>query len=124
MLYTWPKLHRFCANVDVLGSALKDSKRLSNFLNLLMSALIGKKNGLQIMSSREEATKDEYFYINNETRNDLLAEQRIPSQLMRGVPANADGVGNASETDNVLYRDEAVPLQEWLGALDDLVGYE
>ncbi|MBI6150461.1 phage portal protein [Serratia surfactantfaciens] len=69
-------------DIDNLRKALKESKGPGNFRNLFMYAPGGKPDGLQLIPLAEVAAKDEFLNIKNVTRDDQLAAQRTPPQLM------------------------------------------
>lgn len=48
---------------------------------------------MQFIHVSEVAAKDEFFNIENVTRDDLLAAHRIPPQLMGIVASNTGGFG-------------------------------
>ncbi len=69
-------------DVDNIRSAMKSAKGPGNFRNLFMYSPNGKKDGIQTISLSEVAAKDEFLNINNVGRNDMMAEHRVPPQLM------------------------------------------
>ncbi|EPB0657402.1 capsid portal protein, partial [Yersinia enterocolitica] len=79
--------------IDALRKALKESKGPGNFRNLFMYAPAGKKDGIQVIPLAEVAAKDEFASIKNVTRDDQLAMQRVPPQLMGILPNNTGGFG-------------------------------
>ena len=83
-------------DVEGLKQAMKDSRGPGNFRNLFLHAPGGKKDGLQLIPISELAAKDEFLNIKNVTRDDVLASQRTPPQLLGIIPSNAGGFGSIS----------------------------
>ena len=110
-------------DVEGLKQAMKDSRGPGNFRNLFLHAPGGKKDGLQLIPISELAAKDEFLNIKNVTRDDVLASQRTPPQLLGIIPSNAGGFGSISEACEAYWYSEIVPLQnlfantvnEWAG---------
>ena len=110
-------------DVEGLKQAMKDSRGPGNFRNLFLHAPGGKKDGLQLIPISELAAKDEFLNIKNVTRDDVLASQRTPPQLLGIIPSNAGGFGSISEAREAYWYSEIVPLQnlfantvnEWAG---------
>lgn len=110
-------------DVDALKEAMKNSRGPGNFRNLFMHAPGGNKDGLQLIPISELAAKDEFLNIKNITRDDVLASQRTPPQLLGIIPSNAGGFGSISEAREAYWYSEIVPLQnifassinEWAG---------
>lgn len=61
-----------------MREALKNAKGPGNFRNVFMYAPGGKQAGIQLIPVSEVAAKDEFFNIENVTRDDLLAAHRAP----------------------------------------------
>ncbi|CAM3264354.1 MULTISPECIES: phage portal protein [Yersinia] len=111
-------------DIDKLRNALKESKGPGNFRNLFMYAPAGKKDGLQVIPLAEVAAKDEFMNIKNVTRDDQLAAQRVPPQLMGILPNNTGGFGDVEKAARVFAINELAPLQERLSELNEWVGEE
>ncbi|EPL3978827.1 phage portal protein, partial [Serratia marcescens] len=111
-------------DIDNLRKALKESKGPGNFRNLFMYAPGGKPDGLQLIPLAEVAAKDEFLNIKNVTRDDQLASQRTPPQLMGILPNNTGGFGDVEKAARVFAINELAPLQERLCELNDWVGEE
>lgn len=62
--------------------------------------------------------------IKNVTRDDQLASQRTPPQLMGILPNNTGGFGDVEKAARVFAINELAPLQERLCELNDWVGEE
>ena len=84
-------------DIDALRKALKESKGPGNFRNLFMYSPAGKKDGIQVIPLAEVAAKDEFASIKNVTRDDQLAMQRVPPQLMGILPNNTGGFGDVEK---------------------------
>ncbi|MFW1665042.1 MULTISPECIES: phage portal protein [Acinetobacter] len=110
-------------DVEGIKQAMKDSRGPGNFRNLFLHAPGGKKDGLQLIPISELAAKDEFLNIKNVTRDDVLASQRTPPQLLGIIPSNAGGFGSISEAREAYWYSEIIPLQnlfsnainEWFG---------
>lgn len=110
-------------DVDGIKQAMKDSRGPGNFRNLFLHAPGGNKDGLQLIPISELAAKDEFLNIKNVTRDDVLASQRTPPQLLGIIPSNAGGFGSISEARESYWYSEIVPeqnsianaLNEWAG---------
>lgn len=113
-----------CIDIDALRKALKESKGPGNFRNLFMYAPAGKKDGIQVIPLAEVAAKDEFASIKNVTRDDQLAMQRVPPQLMGILPNNTGGFGDVEKAARVFAINELAPLQERLMEINDWVGEE
>lgn len=59
-----------------------------NFQCLLKSSPYGRKDGIQIMPQSEMAAKDEFLNIENVSRYDMMAVQRLPPQMMGAMQNN------------------------------------
>lgn len=84
----------------------------------------GKPDCLQLIPLAEVAAKDEFLNIKNVTRDDQLASQRTPPQLMGILPNNTGGFGDVEKAARVFAINELAPLQERLCELNDWVGEE
>lgn len=111
-------------DVDSLRQALRDSKGPGNFRNLFMYAPNGKKDGIQIIPVSDVTAKDEFFNIKGVTRDDQLAAHRVPPQLLGIMPNNTGGFGAIEPAARVFARNELVPLQSQLMALNAWCGRE
>lgn len=111
-------------DINVLRTAMKESKGPGNFRNLFMYAPNGKKDGIQVIPLSEVSAKDEFFNIKAVTRDDLLASHRVPPQLMGIVPSNAGGFGDIGKAAQVFARNELRPLQSRMQELNTWLGEE
>lgn len=106
-------------DVDKLREAMRNSKGPGNFRNLFMYAPNGKKDGIQILPVADVAARDEFFNIKNVTRDDVLAAHRVPPQLLGIMPNSTGGFGAVEPAARVFARNELVPLQSQLMALNE-----
>lgn len=109
-------------DVEKLREQLRKSKGPGNFRNLFVHAPGGKPDGLKLIPVSEIAAKDDFSAIKNASKDDVLAAHRVPPGLLGIIPNNTGGFGNASQSLQVFYENEIVPLQglfetfnEWAG---------
>lgn len=109
-------------DVEKLREQLRKSKGPGNFRNLFVHAPGGKPEGLKLIPVSEIAAKDDFSAIKNASKDDVLAAHRVPPGLLGIIPNNTGGFGNASQSLQVFYENEIVPLQglfetfnEWAG---------
>lgn len=107
---------------DALAKAIKDSKGIGNFKNMLVHVPNGKKDGLQILPIGDVAAKDEFSNVKDISRDDLLAAHRVPPQLLGLIPQNTGGFGKVDEAKDAFFDMEIVPvmtrmlrMNEWFG---------
>lgn len=98
-------------DVEELKTAMKNSRGPGNFKNLFLHAPGGNKEGLKVIPISELAAKDEFLNIKNATRDDVLASQRTPPQLLGIIPSNAGGFGSISEARETFWFSEVIPEQ-------------
>lgn len=84
-----------------------------------MYAPNGKKDGIQIIPVSDVTAKDEFFNIKGVTRDDQLAAHRVPPQLLGIMPNNTGGFGAIEPAARVFTRNELVPLQSQLMAINE-----
>lgn len=106
------------SDVNRMRQAMRDTKGLGNFRNLFMYAPNGKPDGIKILPLSEVATKDDFFNIKNATRDDLLSAHRVPPQMMGIIPNNTGGFGDVEKASQVFVRNELIPLQERMQAIN------
>lgn len=105
-------------DVNNLRNAMKSAKGPGNFRNLFMYSPNGKKDGLQIIPLSEVAAKDEFLNIKNVSRDDMMAAHRVPPQMMGIMPNNVGGFGDVEKASKVFVRNELLPLQKLMQALN------
>ena len=108
-------------DIDNLQEQLANARGPGNFRNLLMYAPNGNKDGLQIIPISEVAAKDELLNVKNITAKDVIANCRIPPELMGTTPEGA-ALGDRQKALDVLIEAEIIPLgqkfdevNEWCG---------
>ena len=109
-------------DVEALRNTLKSAKGPGKFRNPFMYEPNGKKDDIKIIPVSEVAVKDEFFNINNVTRDDLLAAQRVPPQLMSVIPNNTSGFDDVEKAAKIFSVNKIVPLQESMKAVNDWLG--
>lgn len=123
IMYMTDPLHNE-SDIIALRKALKESKGPGNFRNLLLYAPNGKKDGVQLIPVSEVAAKDEFLTIKNVTRDDQLAANRVPPQLMGVLPNNTGGFGDAAKAALVFDATEMDSIRASLMELNDWAGEE
>ena len=98
-------------DVDALRDRLTKTKGMGNFRNVFYYAPNGKKDGIQLIPISEVAAKDDFLNIKNASRDDVLAANRVPPQLMGMLPNNVGGFGDVEKAAKVFARNEIAPLQ-------------
>jgi PBSX family phage portal protein len=112
-------------DVEGLKKAMKDSRGPGNFRNLFLHAPGGDKDGMKLIPISEFAAKDEFLNIKNVTRDDVLASQRTPPQLLGIIPSNAGGFGSIKEARESYWYSEIVPEQNQIAhAINEWAGDE
>jgi len=111
-------------DVESMRKALRQAKGPGNFRNLFMYAPGGKKDGLQLIPISEVGAKDDFYYMKNVTRDDVLSAHRIPPQLLGIIPSNAGGFGSVADAAKVFYQNEIVPLMTTFLEINDWLGEE
>ena len=103
-----------------MRQAMRNTKGLDNFRNLLMYA----PDGIKILPLNEVATKDDFFNIKKASRDDLLSAHCVPPQMMGIIPDNSGGFGDAVKASQVFVRNKLTPLQERIKEINDWIGQE
>ena len=109
-------------DVNNIRQAMKSAKGPCNFRNLFMYSPNGKKDGIQIIPLSEVAAKDEFLNIKNVSRDDMMAANRVPPQMIGIMPNNVGGFGDVEKASMVFVRNELMPLQKRLGELNKWLG--
>lgn len=79
---------------------------------------------MQFIHVSEVTAKDEFFNIENMTRDDLLVAHRVPPQFLGVVSSNTGGFGAADTVAEVFGRNEIEPLQRRFAQLNEWIGDE
>ncbi len=111
-------------SADQISETLNSTKGMGNFRNLFLHVPGGKKDGVQIIPISEVAAKDGFLDLKNVTRDDILAAERVPPQLLGVVPTNSGGFGDVGKAANVFFRNEIEPIQWRMLDLNDWLGSE
>lgn len=97
-------------SVDELEEQMLQSKGVGNFKNLFMHLPGGDPESVKIMPVGDIATKDDYFNIKVSTRNDVLAQHRVPLVLLSIMPETTGGLGKPQDAAIVFAKNEIEPL--------------
>jgi len=97
--------------VNDIRKAMKEAMGPGNFRNLFAYAPGGKKDGLHIIPVSKVSARDDFFNIQNVSRDDVLAAYRVRPQLMGLVPSNSGGFGMPISVARVFARNELESLQ-------------
>ncbi|MBH9537880.1 phage portal protein [Novosphingopyxis sp. YJ-S2-01] len=111
-------------SVDGVRDALKGSRGVGNFRNMLLvsNGEGTNKEKVKLIPIAEVAAKDEFLGIKNVTRDDVLAAHRVPHQLIGVVPGVTGGYGDTSKAVDAFIQLEILPLQDQLMDLNDALG--
>lgn len=102
-------------DVDKIREALRQAKGPGNFRNMFVHQPGGKDGGIKILPIAEVGAKDEFLGIKNVTRDDILAANRVPPQLLGIVPAQGSALGSPAEATRMFWALEMYPLMmRWL----------
>lgn len=111
-------------DTDALRDALKNSKGPGNFKNLFVHAPGGKEGSIKIMPIAEVGAKDEFLGIKTATRDDILASHRTPPSVLGIVPAQGSQLGKPSESVDMFFELEILPLTFAFLEINDRLGFE
>lgn len=111
-------------DVDTLRDALRQARGPGNFKNLFVHSPNGKKHCLQVIPVSEVAAMDEFTWIKEVPRDDMLAALRLPPQLLGIVPQNSGGFGSIRDAATVWVAMKLAPLQARMTAIDEWLGQE
>jgi len=103
-------------DVKALRQAMINSKGPGAFRNLFLYAPKGKKDGVQIIPVEAAQAQDKFMDIKNVSRGDLMAQHRIPPNMMAVDSPNAGGFGNITEAREAMIRNEIVPIARVMAA--------
>lgn len=101
-------------SVQAIEDALDDAKGVNNFKNLLIHEPNGKPDDIKLIPVSEFAAKDEFFNINEITRDEQIAIERVPPQLLGIIPRNTGGFGNAEDAWKVFWQTGVLPYHRKL----------
>lgn len=103
-----------------MRKAMRDTKDLGYFPNLIIYAPNGKRDGTQILPLSEVATGDDFFNIKKSSRDDLLSTRRVPPQTMGIIPDNDGGFGEVEQAAQEFVWNELRPLQERMKVINSI----
>lgn len=109
-------------DANAIREKLQAAKGVGNFKNLFIHAPAGKKDGVQIIPIAEVAAKDEFAGIKNISRDDILAAQRTPPQLLGIIPQNSAGFGDIRSANDTYFMNEITPIQGLMLQINDHAG--
>jgi PBSX family phage portal protein len=109
-------------DAKAIREKLSQAKGRGNFKNMFIHAPSGKKDGIQILPISDVAAKDEFAGIKNVSRDDILAANRVPPQLIGVVPQNSGGFGDVRSAMDMFFDNEIVPLMMKMTELNDHAG--
>ncbi|MET3075441.1 phage portal protein [Pantoea leporis] len=112
------------SDIERMRQAMRDTKGIGNFRNLLMYAPNGKPDGIKILPLSEVATRDDFFNIKKASRDDLLSAHRVPPQMMGILPENSGGFGDVEKAAKVFVRNELHSLQNRISDMNEWVGID
>lgn len=99
-------------DVDGIEDALSSAK--GDFGNLFVH-LPGEEDGsIKIHPIGDIATKDDYWHVKISSRNDVLAQHRVPLILMSIMPENTSGLGKPQDAAAVFAKNEVLPFHDEL----------
>lgn len=98
------------ASVDDLEQQMLQSKGVGNFKNLFLHMPGENPDSVKIMPVGDIATKDDYWNIKISSRNDVLAQHRVPLVLLSIMPETTGGLGKPQDAAVVFAKNEVEPL--------------
>lgn len=110
-------------DVEALKQALKDSKGPGAFRNLFFYAPKGKKDGMQVIPVEAAQAQDKFMDIKNVSMGDLMAQHRIPPNMMAVQSTNAGGFGNIMEAREAMIANEIVPIARVMNATHPVLDF-
>lgn len=109
-------------DVTEIEEALKDAK--GDFGNLFVHLPGEKEGAVKIIPIGDIASKDDFWNVKNASREDVLAQHRVPLILMSIMPQATGGLGKPQDAALVFARNEVEPFHEELDELNDAAGIE
>lgn len=87
------------------------AKGVGNFKNLFMHLPGADKDAIRFIPVGEVANKDDFWNVKISSRNDVLAQHRVPLVLMSIMPEGTGGLGKPQDAAVVFARNEIEPFQ-------------
>lgn len=109
-------------SVDDLEEQMLASKGVGNFKNLFLHMPGENADAVKIMPVGDIATKDDYWNIKISSRNDVLAQHRVPLVLLSIMPETTGGLGKPQDAAIVFAKNEAEPLQKIFEEINSFAG--
>ncbi len=107
-------------DVTAIEDALKDAK--GDFGNLFVHIPGEKEGAVKIIPIGDIASKDDFWNVKMSSREDVLAQHRVPLVLMSIMPQNTSGLGKPQDAALVFAKNEVEPFHDELDELNDLAG--
>lgn len=97
-------------DVDDLEEQILAAKGVGNFKNLFMHLPGEEKEAFRFVPVGDIAAKDDFWNIKVASRNDVLAQHRVPLVLMSIMPETTSGLGKPQDAAVVFAKNEVEPL--------------
>lgn len=97
-------------DVDELENQILAAKGVGNFKNLFMHLPGEEKEAFRFVPVGDIAAKDDFWNIKVASRNDVLAQHRVPLVLMSIMPETTSGLGKPQDAAVVFAKNEVEPL--------------
>ncbi len=97
-------------DVDDLEEQILAAKGVGNFKNLFMHLPGEEKDAFRFVPVGDIAAKDDFWNIKVASRNDVLAQHRVPLVLMSIMPETTSGLGKPQDAAVVFAKNEVEPL--------------
>ena len=111
-------------DVKALRQAMIDSKGPGAFRNLFFYSPKGKKDGMQVIPVESATAQDKFTDIKNVSMGDLMAQHRIPPNMMAVQSSNAGGFGNITEARQAMIQNEIVPIARLMQATHPVLQFK
>jgi PBSX family phage portal protein len=99
------------ADVDAFEQQILAAKGVGNFKNLFLHLPGEDKDSVRFIPVGEIANKDDFWNVKISSRNDVLAQHRVPLVLMSIMPESTGGLGKPQDAAVVFARNEIEPFQ-------------
>ena len=107
-------------DVDGIEEALKSAK--GDFGNLFIHIPGEKENAVKVIPIGDIASKDDFWNVKITSRNDVLAQHRVPLVLMSIMPEGTGNLGKPQDAAVVFAKNEVSPLHEVLDEINMAAG--
>jgi PBSX family phage portal protein len=99
-------------DIDAFEEQILASKGVGNFKNLFMHLPGADKDAFRFIPIGDISTKDDFWNTQISTRNDVLAQHRVPLVLMSIMPESTGGLGKPQDAALVFAKNEIEPFQQ------------